>query len=454
MHLLAQSGSRLTNPVQRSTFIKPGESPESVMRSNMFVSVITNKKTVFIGEPLLVIYKFYTALPSQSSVMKQPQFEGCSVQELAYELEPNYEVLNGKNYKVFIIRKVQLTPLEEGSLDLGQAVVENVVEFVNEKNEFKPSEYSILLSNKRQVISVNSLPQMNVPETFNGITGDFKLEARVTERNLPVNENGHLIITIKGEGNLQGINQPEIQWPASIEHFSPTDSQHINLTEFPISGDRVFDFIYLGKEEGSTVLPPVSLTYFNTATYRYLTIYSDSIPVKFTKAVPVGKMLTLHTNTYSHENYVWSISSIAFACGLILFALYVRNKKRKEKKARLIYKAKAATIETDLKPAAVPKEKTDLVQAIDQMQYLIPEKSFFSEAKHILTLAIQQQAENYVELPHQQEALQIEIGLFYQQCDIAIYSPFHHQQNFQEITYELKQLVARIEAGQERNKLA
>ena len=60
-----------------------------------------------------------------------------------------------------------------------------------------------------------------------------------------------MIITIKGAGNFDAINKPEILWPSNTDHFDGNDSQHVDQNNFPISGDRVFDIPFIGKKEGN-----------------------------------------------------------------------------------------------------------------------------------------------------------------------------------------------------------
>ena len=43
------------------------------------------------------------------------------------------EKLNGRDYNVYIVRKVQLYPLLAGDLELGSAEVENNVRFIREE---------------------------------------------------------------------------------------------------------------------------------------------------------------------------------------------------------------------------------------------------------------------------------------------------------------------------------
>src|SRR3954451_12128834 len=107
----------------QNTVLKPGENPQDKIRSRIFVKTTLSKKTCFVGESVLVVYQLYTSLYCEPKVVKQPSFNGCSLVEMTTD-EPEYlDKVNGKMYRVLLIRKVQLTPLQDGELLIPSAVV-------------------------------------------------------------------------------------------------------------------------------------------------------------------------------------------------------------------------------------------------------------------------------------------------------------------------------------------
>jgi len=55
--------------MDKSSVLQPGETPASKIKSNLFVKVFANKTTCVVGEPILVEYKLFTRLRSQSKVV-------------------------------------------------------------------------------------------------------------------------------------------------------------------------------------------------------------------------------------------------------------------------------------------------------------------------------------------------------------------------------------------------
>ncbi len=423
-----------------------GQTTEQRIKQNMFVRVIANSHKIFVGEPLLVEYKFYSAVNSQSTVVKQPEFSGCSVEELDYNTEPYSEVLDGKQYNVYTIRKVQLTPLHEGVLQLGQASVNNNVEVFDEDHPFQTRKFNFTSSNISQAVQVIPLPLKNMPPDFSGITGKFSLTAKVAEQSLPINENGHLIVTIKGSGNMQLINVPEIAWPENIEHFEPTDTQHINHGKFPVSGDKVFDILYLGTKEGRAVLPPVNFNYFDASTQTYATLTSDSIPLIFTAALPNEKVLQAGGNL-NNKSFLWIVATIGLIAGVILFAGNKKNKTQKN----------GSSASLPILPVTEPepvlnKPLTDFSQELQSLQNSDGNRDFFIKGKHIINIAIREKWGSTVMVDElivlkqpKNEQLRKDIQSFCATCDFAIYAYADSNHNFELLNNKLASIITRIQ---------
>ena len=170
-----------------SQYLKKGEKAIDKIKNNILVRLEVNKRTCYVGEPILATYKLCTRLRSKSKVVKQPQFSGCTVVELTGdEQDQHIEKINGTEYNVFVIRKVQLVPLEAGKLVLPQTSVENRVSFYDASHlNYRDLYYSnpsipveeqlVTLQNKPEIIDVKALPPLPTIGTseFSGAIGRF-----------------------------------------------------------------------------------------------------------------------------------------------------------------------------------------------------------------------------------------------------------------------------------------
>lgn len=425
---------------------------ENILKRSMFVKVSVSKNRVFVGEPVMALYKFYTSVNGQAVVLKQPEFSGCSVNELNFEDEPQTETINNESFTTYVIRKVQLTPVQPGTLSIGVATVTNHVE-VQGADAFISDKYDIPISNTATSVTVLSLPEKNKPAAFYGITGSFSITASTVQSKIPVHENDHLIITIKGSGNLDAINKPSVLWPAGTEHFDGNDSQHVDQNSFPISGDRIFDIPFIGKKEGTIKIPPVRFSYFNTALKNYETITTDSVAVTFTKAL-TQKDKYIHVINYdiSNRRYLWIIPAIAVIVALISFKSYKRNKIQLQKKPEM---QPSITPVPVFEPAVKFKYKTDFSRYWNDLQSLTDVKLFFAKAKELLIKAVSEKtdSQNTSEAFLLAELKGIINSSLFQKtfllldlCDEKMYAPFETETDLQLYFNEVKATIEQLQA--------
>ena len=432
---------------------------ESAIRQRMFVKVLADKGKVFVGEPILAIYKFYVDmnLYDYPSVIKQPEFEGWSVKELNFKQSSDIETLNNVVYSVYTIRKVQLTPLQEGSLSLGKAYVNNIVTMLESGDSYRTNEYNITVSNTEDLVKVYPLPEKNKPKNFYGVTGVFDIEAHVAENSIAIDENNKLIITIKGAGGVDAITKPEIAWPDNTEHFDGTDSQHINQDNFPVTGDRIFVVPFVGKATGNIVIPPIEFSFFNSSTNNYQTVSTDSISVTFTKALDKKDEFTNVINyDITNRRYLWIVPAIAVTVAFIGFISYRRNNKLKIKNTKPVTNTTAAPVFVQPQTVYKVKYRTDFSRYLSELKTITESKLFFAKAKNLLTRAVAERIDSnqYSEHILLEELVKRtynapmcnKIASLYEAINLNLYAPFQTETDLNFYFSELKNTVEELQA--------
>lgn len=285
--------------VPSTQYLKKGEKAIDKIKNNIVIRLEVNKHTCYVGEPILAAYKLCTRLRSKSKVVKQPQFTGCTVVELTgVDQDQHVEKINGVQYNVFVIRKVQLMPLEAGKLVLPQASVENRVSFYDATNlSYRDLYYSapktpieeqlVTLQNKPETIEVKALPaEPSVSKTdFSGAIGNFDAAVAIKENNITTSTTNHLEFIIEGAGNIQQVKAPEIKWPEGIEAFEATEQTDEDKSSFPVKYKKTFSFPFIANKKGTYTFPPVDFTYFDATAVRYITKSTRA----FTLPVAPGK---------------------------------------------------------------------------------------------------------------------------------------------------------------------
>ncbi|SIS83515.1 Oxygen tolerance [Filimonas lacunae] len=400
--------------------LREQENATDKIRSNSFIKVFTSKNTCYIGEPVMVTYKFYRALRSKAVVTKQPSFSGCSVKEIAFDEQSTQEKYGNKTYIVNVIRKVQLQPLQAGRLRLDSATVTNEIVFALPHKQYAKDNFRADIQNMPQFIEVLPLPKQNKPQDFTGITGHFRIQAQAKDNNIPAQENNSLLITISGKGDITGIKPPAVNWPGSTEHFEATTEDNIDKNLFPLEGSRTFAYHFIASKEGDITIPPVQFSYFDVEKERYESIHTDSLHLHFNK--PAGKKdYTLFAEEGGNKNLLWMIVAALLAGGAGAWWYYRRKPK------------KPSASKTKPQAQTIPPARPDFIISFDILSNIEDHYLFFNKSKDILSLAIGEKTNTYnVPFPvlltalqqHEQYAhLVTDCKLLYEDCDVAMYSP-------------------------------
>ncbi len=271
--------------------LRAGEDAVEKIKRNMFVRLEVSKQNCFVGEPIIATYKLCTRLKSRSKVVKQPAFNGCTVVELTSSYQNQHiEKIDGEEYNVFIIRKVQLTPLDSGKLMLPTAEVENDVSFRTASgssstdvfgNRIGPTENHVVkLQNKSLAIIVKSLPPYVGNGILSGAIGDFTITIQPGEEEFTTNGTNHLHLIIQGAGNLKPVKVPVMNWPKGIESFEATETEEIDRDANPVINRKIFTIPFSADKMGNYILPQVLFTYFDPNAKTYVNKVTPSFLLK------------------------------------------------------------------------------------------------------------------------------------------------------------------------------
>ena len=378
--------------------LKKGENAAEKINRNMFAKLELDKTSCYVGEPIIATYKLYTRLKSESSLTKNPSFNGFSVIDLQQPDVLNYtrEKINGREYNVYIIRRAQLYPLQPGSLELEPVEIENNVHFIKEEyakrendlmndifREFAEStipaagmeEQKVTLKSKPATITVKALPDASTPSVFKGAVGNFAIEAALEKNNFTTDDACKLRLIISGVGNLQLVNTPDIEWPQGFEAFEPTTTDDYIKTTVPVSGQKIVIYPFTIAVPGKYTIPAIKFSYFNPAMGKYKTDSTKPIPFTVTKGtgkkdIPAVTTQKIEDNLlnkfFSNRRWVVSTIAILILCGLIF---WLKRDKKKEK----------AKIEAETKAAGEKTAKQQFITTVAD-----EEKNYLEKAGKLL----------------------------------------------------------------------
>ena len=287
-----------------------GQSNESVsdkdIAENLFIRAIVDKQRVYKGGQVTVTYKLYTRLDiaSQMSVSKLPSYQGFWAEEL--ETSPNIsfatEVINGKQFRVGVIKKAALFPSQAGELSLTPFELKVPILIKKKRGSgnifddffddpFFGRRETYEYTAKSNTVKINSmeLPKENVPSSFSGAVGEFNLNTKLDKYQVKANEPLALKIEISGTGNLQLINIPEIKLPTGFEKYEPKMSEQINRSG-TISGKKTIDYLLVPRIAGKLLIPAIEFSYFSPSKKSYVTLNSDLFAIDVAKGTGVNDL--------------------------------------------------------------------------------------------------------------------------------------------------------------------
>jgi len=337
---------------QSSYFLKPGEDPFKKIRENLFLKLIIDKQTCFIGEPLVATFKLYSRLQSRSNVIKNPGFYGFSVYDMVEvgDKMESEEKLDGHWFDVHTIREVQLYPLQTGTFTIDAMELENQVEFyrsaVSKKTEQEVTEnmygndkeknkhdanaevYEMNIKSNRAVVTVKPLPAKNMLDTFAGAVGNFSITAAVEKDSLLKNEEGLLTVDINGAGNFQRVNAPVINWPQNIEVFEPSVKDTFNKQVVPLKGQRDFKYFFVSDKPGYYTIPAILFSFFDLKTKTYKSVSTKPISIFISAKSKKNKpaIASLISRGSNDRSYLCLIGTGILILVVAIF-LWIRNKR-------------------------------------------------------------------------------------------------------------------------------
>jgi hypothetical protein len=243
---------------------------------NLLLKATVDRTHVVQGEQVNIVFKIYTRVSIASyAVEKNPTMTGFWGEdvETPKNIQTNPETVNGKQFRVGIIKRMALFPTQSGSLEIGPMEVQTTVQ-VQDRRSTDPFESFFRDPFGRQVnymvrseairIRVDPLPP-DPPSDFKGAVGQFAMSTTVDKKTTRTNEPINLKVTVSGTGNIKLIESPAVELPADFEQYTPKVSDNINRTGDRISGSKTFEYLLIPRYPGLKVIKPVTFSYYDPA---------------------------------------------------------------------------------------------------------------------------------------------------------------------------------------------
>lgn len=472
-----ESDDNSTRELYSDYILRRGENVQDKIRKNLFIKVDVDKTTCYEGESIVATYKLYTRLRSESKVIRRPSFNGFSVYDMVdpSAVPSSIEKLNGKDFNVYLIRKVQLFPLQSGKLELDAAEVENSITFLKAeeavknggeglsallrafemddvKNRGLETEQVSIRSNP-VAVNVKALPE-DKPASFNGAVGSFSIQSAVSKNEVPLNDAAVLKVIIKGEGNFGVLNTPDVHWPKNVEGYEPNTKEDFLKNVVPMRGYKSYEYSFTPREKGDITLAPVEFSFFDPVAKLYRTITTDPIKISATPAVAQNASLKINSiaGDYINEPVILSRPLILTIASLLLlgFGFFLYRYIKLSGNDATGAGNEAAVVPSKETIKELKAEEPVIINPLFNARLMLVQqdsKGFYGELKRNLREYVSQKFNcspnlNIRDIEQKMRGREVDddvisqFSLVIQQCEIALYNPYLNEADMQSV-YDL-----------------
>jgi len=264
---------------------------------NLFLKAVVDKVHVIRGEQINLTFKLYMRVSVQNySIDQNPTLIGFWSEEAENprNVSLTTETINGKQYRVGVIRRLALFPTQSGTLEISPMEVQTVVQ-VQDKRLYDPFEsffrdpfgrtvnYKVRSEPLR--ITVDPLPA-GAPLSFKGAVGRLAMSAKVDKQTTKTNEPISLKVTIAGTGNIKVLESPPVEFPVDFESYSPKVAENISRQGDVISGNKTFEYLLIPRYPGNKTIKPIVFSYFDLDKREYVSLSSPQIDLVVEQVAP------------------------------------------------------------------------------------------------------------------------------------------------------------------------
>lgn len=261
------------------------------VKEDAFLALTTNKDEVYVGEGFNTTLSLFISVnnraPLQFSnnlgqqlteILKKIKPGNCWEENFNIEnIEGNLVTMNGKDYMQYKIYQATFYPLNTQPIDFPSVGLEMIKYKVAKNPSFfgqnRKEDYKTFYTKAKRV-TVKDLPPHPLKDGI--AVGDYRLDERIRSTDLETGQSASYEFRIYGEGNISGINKPDVRNDDNFDFYDPNVRQDITRDKGRVTGTKTFNYFMIPKEPGKFNLGNYfRWVYFNPKTKKYDTLRSQ-----------------------------------------------------------------------------------------------------------------------------------------------------------------------------------
>lgn len=253
------------------------------------VKILTNKRTVYVGEPLAARYTLILKTNiGNFDFIEEPEFQNFIKNDIEIKhIETQQEVIDGERVTTADFRKFVLIPQQAGTVSPGTLRLRIPTQVPTGRTDWfgrqEVTTINQLSASNFPTITVKPLPESGKPADFSGGVGNYKLYVSLSRNEVKADESITLTVEVAGNGNLQVVELPSPVLPNSIESYDPKYKESISVKTSGVSGYKRNEYLLLPRYKGTYKIPALTFSYFDVDKEKYVTLTSDELVVNVTE---------------------------------------------------------------------------------------------------------------------------------------------------------------------------
>ena len=268
---------------------KEPNSLEAKAEQLVYVKILTNKKSVYVGEPFSARYAVILKanVDGYQSVNNPELTNDFSVSELERPKQYSKEVIDGENVTVADLGRFILRPTRSGTFKPGDLSIQFSTQVPTGRTDWfgrqEVRSVKYVSTSTFPTITVKPLPTAGKPTGFSGAVGDYKLYVSLSRNEVKADESVTLTVELSGSGNIQFAKLPEPELPNSIEQYDPKYKENISEKLSGINGYKRNEYLLIPRYRGVYKIPPITFSSFDPEKEEYITLTSDALEINVTE---------------------------------------------------------------------------------------------------------------------------------------------------------------------------
>jgi hypothetical protein len=257
----------------------------------VFLRAEVEPRRPVVGEQVLYTVYLYTrediSAINPSSV---PPFRGFWARDipLPQHLPTDMVEIDGSRYARVPLLKKALFPLRPGVSRIEPTRMDLAVRQFERRFFGPPLTRTDQISVETDPVAVDVQPLPPAPPGFGGAVGRLALAARLEPRELRLGESATLTVTLSGEGNLQGVEEPRLAAPAGLTLFPPQQGSTDEVSGSRVKGSRTWSYVVVPDRAGSYSLETPEIPYFDLRSRSYQVASATPLALTALPRIPAG----------------------------------------------------------------------------------------------------------------------------------------------------------------------